>query len=1096
MARKPLVSLVCLLVVTVIALVPGDALSQSCDLSDYDGWTIITENSQFAPLLSGPTGPTCFFIAPKESGTCAGTQAACTTNADCTSNKCNYPGYVIPPITIERSIYLHGSDPIKTRLIASDHAQPLFTVPQNLAVPIHVNFARMTLQPTGATFYPIGSKAFVFGDGSPGTVIPVTFEMFDVVVDRSELLIQRPGTYRLQNVGMWGLGMNESLLIVDHPDADVLVIGADMGGGSKPVAIEYCQGSAGQCIDPATTCDVDADCGAGSQCLLDAAPIENGTQKGVCTTSGACATQAGCATGDRCIAVDQNQCETYHALQRRGRLRIVSSSVVKSRGDADIRFESSAAQGHHLVADTRSEGPKCANTLPATLVSVPSSTEPIDLLLLNNLGGWYAPINCLDSGDARLADYNADGDLWLVSNNGGDGTGRLVTGSTGPDATITAIGNRFFGNTESADPRDLLPVEGGTEFTAGNLYSRERFYVWCVATKCGSCSTNQTACGTDDDCPMDETCDLPGDDTGCDPFSFEVCDAGVNEGKICDPGTCEGTCRQPHPCNSQLTVDFVEPLPETIDDNAFPRFGPTEIPPAFRHPTVSAYDPVATKMVDSNSCFVGWCDPYYPDDCRAKGPKRCSFTGDPCQNNHDCAGPVPQVCLASYGDRCALQATLNKALALRKPVLLREGDYEVGEPLYYVDSRQFAEDADLGAAIHPDATSGGWIVGENGNVTIRAADVCRDSGLPCGGGCGGADECQVTDGTVFATEMRQGVVQGIRFEGLPFTGTCGDASSCFTDADCSQGACETSTTATTVQIENDPDFAGQQKTVTFDGCEFVGGRHAFGNCMNSSIQCDTNRVVGSTFSNAGLGFGIGGWNALQVLAYDVLFDGNAVAMGHDPAQPGSVGRGKWSLLRGTSTDTRVKDIELDGGGALYVHGLDSNAEVLLREDVSGTGVGASVLVENSDLHPQVDGMAAEFSYTNGLTLLRSRFDPGNARLWNSFGAKHLLKLVSFMPRWDDVLLGDDTSPDADAQKSEWVAVEECPATPDCGGPNCVPLIPEDCNYYATQSVACSGGNGLAECWPGAIWVKECQCTTLVPGTICLSSYKELVCLGP
>jgi len=196
----------------------GNGGNDPCDPAVYDSrWQVIDSVDDFVPVLTGqPDTITCAYITP-------GAYRVTDT------------------ITINRStpLYIHGGDKTATRLIVDqpvDEARTLFLVER---APL-LNIANLKLQPTGPTWYPVGSRSIVF-DGTGGEQFQV--ELLDAMVDRGEILIQGAGSYRLQNVDFSNQGMNESLLIVDHPDADVLVVGGNMGGGSQPVSIEYCHHS-------------------------------------------------------------------------------------------------------------------------------------------------------------------------------------------------------------------------------------------------------------------------------------------------------------------------------------------------------------------------------------------------------------------------------------------------------------------------------------------------------------------------------------------------------------------------------------------------------------------------------------------------------------------------------------------------------------------------------------------------------------------------------------------------------------------------------------------------------------------------------------
>ena len=165
--------------------------------------------------------------------------------------------------------------------------------------------------------------------------------------------------------------------------------------------------------------------------------------------------------------------ELFHVWQRRGRLQIYGTGVQATLGIADFRIDAPAAQGPHVIANVRSEGANGHNRRvhPATLLYVPKSEAPVDVLLKSNAGAWAR----LGAGRGRFVDYRASGTLWLLGNSSPNAAGALVVGGSGK-ARIFAIGNRLFSD------RKLLPDSVKTRIAVGSLYSHED--VTCARGAC------------------------------------------------------------------------------------------------------------------------------------------------------------------------------------------------------------------------------------------------------------------------------------------------------------------------------------------------------------------------------------------------------------------------------------------------------------------------------------------------------------------------------------------------------------------------------------------------------------------------------------
>jgi len=80
----------------------------------------------------------------------------------------------------------------------------------------------------------------------------------------------------------------------------------------------------------------------------------------------------------------------FHIRVRRGCLCIYGLSIEAAIGPADFRIDSASAHGPHVLTAVRSEGNNGANSgaYRSTMVSVPSSSERIDLVIRSSIGAW------------------------------------------------------------------------------------------------------------------------------------------------------------------------------------------------------------------------------------------------------------------------------------------------------------------------------------------------------------------------------------------------------------------------------------------------------------------------------------------------------------------------------------------------------------------------------------------------------------------------------------------------------------------------------------------------------------------------------------
>ena len=126
------------------------------------------------------------------------------------------------PVVIDRttSLFMHGSgyanDVQGTRVFATDPTQPMFIVQD---APL-ISVAGMHLWPGGTD---LDARVFHFQNSAP-----TEFELMDSLVRRGVIEIQGPGSFRIQGVTLQPSAWVGSPLIVDHPQADVLMVGGNI----------------------------------------------------------------------------------------------------------------------------------------------------------------------------------------------------------------------------------------------------------------------------------------------------------------------------------------------------------------------------------------------------------------------------------------------------------------------------------------------------------------------------------------------------------------------------------------------------------------------------------------------------------------------------------------------------------------------------------------------------------------------------------------------------------------------------------------------------------------------------------------------------
>jgi hypothetical protein len=174
------------------------------------------------------------------------------------------------------------------------------------------------------------------------------------------------------------------------------------------------------------------------------------------------------SNGGTPLAVDSY----VHLWQKRGRLRVYSTTLEGALGRADVRIDTASALGPHVIAGVRSEGVNGAllHTGISRLLYVPPTSEKVDVVLKVDGGAWMTgpeTSNQQDRVNCRLVDYNGAGTLWLLGNRGEYCIRHLVEGNA-PLAEIVSIGNLI----GSPQP---FPVVARRVVTSLDLFA---YYLW------------------------------------------------------------------------------------------------------------------------------------------------------------------------------------------------------------------------------------------------------------------------------------------------------------------------------------------------------------------------------------------------------------------------------------------------------------------------------------------------------------------------------------------------------------------------------------------------------------------------------------------
>jgi hypothetical protein len=130
------------------------------------------------------------------------------------------------PVVIDRTrpLRLFGADRFATALVARNTRLPLFVV---RAAP-KFNLTSINLFPTAYQRDALNARVIYSANTQP-----VAVEVQDCNVDRAALEFAGPGSYRIQSSVFTPGGFTRAAIIVDHPQADLLLFGGDITNGPE-----------------------------------------------------------------------------------------------------------------------------------------------------------------------------------------------------------------------------------------------------------------------------------------------------------------------------------------------------------------------------------------------------------------------------------------------------------------------------------------------------------------------------------------------------------------------------------------------------------------------------------------------------------------------------------------------------------------------------------------------------------------------------------------------------------------------------------------------------------------------------------------------
>ncbi|HVN37875.1 MAG TPA: glycosyl hydrolase family 28-related protein [Myxococcota bacterium] len=135
--------------------------------------------------------------------------------------------YVVDnPIVLSRTepLYLLGADRIQTRIVARDAKKPLFVIEK---APL-LNITNLQLAPSEDPSL-AGARAILARN-----VDPTVVELQDANVSYSVLEFAGPGSYTLQGTVITPRGRVQAPILVDHPDAQLVMVGGNISNAGDP----------------------------------------------------------------------------------------------------------------------------------------------------------------------------------------------------------------------------------------------------------------------------------------------------------------------------------------------------------------------------------------------------------------------------------------------------------------------------------------------------------------------------------------------------------------------------------------------------------------------------------------------------------------------------------------------------------------------------------------------------------------------------------------------------------------------------------------------------------------------------------------------
>ena len=296
---------------------------------------------------------------------------------------------VSAPIEIRRSapLVIHGAGRGQTRITGVPGVNTVFRILDAATDPAGTSIQFSNFEIPNPVPHSENSQSN-FVAISLETSLPGHLDLSDLFLEQASIEIKGPGFVRIQGVSASGRDAVEQSVLVDHPDADVFMIGGGLGsGGGAPIA------------------------------GVDRTQISHIRQK-----AGRVRSYTAGNGGARGIA------DYWFEAHSKFGPHVIG----------DVRSEGANATGFTCL-----DSGSGAENLTSKLLYVPPTDERVDVIIKGALTTWhYLRLSCPDTaGDWDLASYSSPGRLWLVGNAGAAGNERLVSG-TAPGAHIVSVGNQ------------------------------------------------------------------------------------------------------------------------------------------------------------------------------------------------------------------------------------------------------------------------------------------------------------------------------------------------------------------------------------------------------------------------------------------------------------------------------------------------------------------------------------------------------------------------------------------------------------------------------------------------------------------------------